>query len=541
MAKSGKSYVLLSLMLLNKEIKHPFLKIKSYGNGSIIYNSAIISDYIKTNILVIPHHLFFQWNRYIEKYFKNIDKKDFNYKVVLKNNELNDLTLNINKIKEYDLLVLNDKNYKKFILITNINNIKFNRIIFDEADSLRLPQLDIESNTKAKFRWFVSSSFINILYPSKYILYSHKLGKMIYKSYGMYPNYYVDLIESIRNQINKNILKLIIVKNDDDYIRSSIMNGSGVSISLVGEYIIECKDPRIAKLLNGIVPKEVMNYINLGKIEKAKEYFDKKQIYSEEKIIKIILNNNKENIKDSVKDNIKDRIKNNKCSICYSDCNNDKCVVSCCSNIFCFVCINKWLGRENNQLLNNGTCPLCNMKLSDKNLFMINNKKNDDNFSIIDMYKTYDIKQVNKEFNKIENLRILLNSKKEEKNIKCDKFRVVIYIDNLTEDDEMCQMIFDILIELNLTWKFLKGNKYVIKNILQLYNSGITNVLILNCENNGCGLDLSNTDYAFFINRNCNQLEEQIICRMNNMKRENELEVYYLLNKNEIEYMDKEK
>ena len=77
---------------------------------------------------------------------------------------------------------------------------------------------------------------------------------------------------------------------------------------------------------------------------------------------------------------------------------NDKSLVKCCSNVFCFKCINIWLASKN-------VCPLCKTKLNTDDLYLIRDNEDDTENIIIDETLP------NKEFDKLKNLEILLKNK----------------------------------------------------------------------------------------------------------------------------------
>ena len=166
---------------------------------------------------------------------------------------------------------------------------------------------------------------------------------------------------------------LLVLKNDDDYIDKSF------NIPIPNQYIIECKDPISTILLNGIVDKNVINCLNANNNKGAIELFNSRQKITEENIINIVIEKfidqiknldiqieaysqmifnsdneinlrernsrieklkEKRDILNTKINDIKQRINNNNlCSICYEDIQ-DKTLVKCCSNIFCFKCIN---------------------------------------------------------------------------------------------------------------------------------------------------------------------------------------------------------
>lgn len=533
---SGKSYVILALILENKNINNS--QIQSYGLNNIFININSSLDTYKTNLLVVPHNLYYQWVKYIKEI---TDDCSFKYKFICRKKDLQEFITDTKKIDNYDLILITDTNYKVITNLILLNNIRLNRVIYDEIDSLNIPN---NKKIDSKFYWFITASFTNLLYPRGYGYFDKRLNIYIRKASGLSNKGYVaDLFSSIFYNMKEEFSHLLVLKNNDDYIDKSF------NIPLPNQFIIECKDPICTTLLNGIVDKNVINCLNANNNKGAIELFNSKQKITEDNIIDIVitkfvkeiknidiqinafsemifysdetlnqnernnrinrLNEKKELLNNKIQ-NIKNRInKNNLCSICYETID-DKTIVKCCSNTFCFKCINLWLCQK-------ASCPLCNKKLNDKEIFLIqeehiNNLENE----IIDDNET------NKEFDKLQNLEILLKNKKEK-----SKYLIFseydISFENITK-----------LFENKYKYSYLKGNKYIIQKIIKDYKEGDLDILLVNIHNYGSGLNLENTTDIIMFHKFDANIENQVIGRAQRQGRDKSLNIYYLLNKNEI-------
>ena len=89
---SGKSYVILALILLNKSINNS--QIESYGLNNIFINITSPLETYKTNLLVIPHNLYFQWKKYITTI---TDDKNFKYKLICRKKDLQEFIFDTKK------------------------------------------------------------------------------------------------------------------------------------------------------------------------------------------------------------------------------------------------------------------------------------------------------------------------------------------------------------------------------------------------------------------------------------------------------------
>ena len=206
---------------------------------------------------------------------------------------------------------------------------------------------------------------------------------------------------------------------------------------------------------------------------------------------------------------IKQRINNNNlCSICYEDIQ-DKTLVKCCSNIFCFKCINLWLCQK-------ASCPLCKEKLGPDDLYLIQEKENEIQNEILDT------DEINKNFDKLNNLEILLKNKKEG-----SKYLI------FSEYDISFDNIIKIF-ENKYKYSYLKGNKYIIQRILNDYKEGDLDILLVNIHNYGSGLNLENTTDIVMFHKFDANIENQVIGRAQRFGRKESLNIHYLLNQNEI-------
>ena len=74
---SGKSYVILSLIMKNKDINYS--QIETFGHNKVFLNISTQVENYKTNLLVVPHNLFYQWCAYIKNI---IDDDKITYKLI---------------------------------------------------------------------------------------------------------------------------------------------------------------------------------------------------------------------------------------------------------------------------------------------------------------------------------------------------------------------------------------------------------------------------------------------------------------------------
>ena len=100
--------------------------------------------YIPSNLIIVPHSLFYQWLNDIRE---NTSLKV--YPIRTKRDKI-DMDL----FMEYDIILCNANKYK--IISEKSANYKWSRVIIDEADTINLPN---SSNISYDFLWFITTTY----------------------------------------------------------------------------------------------------------------------------------------------------------------------------------------------------------------------------------------------------------------------------------------------------------------------------------------------------------------------------------------------
>lgn len=528
---SGKSYIILALLVTNPRPLITKNMIQSYGNYNITIEYATQEyKYIDVNIIVCSYGLINQWEKYIKLFYDaqasyyiiNSKKKYFEF---------------VQSKNAYTILLVSSSFYKYLVNHILTNKYIINRLIFDEADNIAsTPRSEIVPST---FYWFVTASYYNILFPyPKYDYSNYTNSYMVSQGISnTYIRYFIGHIIKTLPQAEQFILDKTIVKCDDDFIKKSFMIPNNII------KIIQCQDPFEISILSNIAHHNIIKLLNAGDVQGAISLMDRKNVGSECNIIKIAkydFNKQLKNVQtmkkyhnDIIYDNENDRIEkidecekretllikkldllekriteSNSCHICLSDSIENKAITSCCRNTFCFECVCKWISQAH-------TCPLCKKSLSkiNQDLYICKN----------DLNGVSNKETIYKPKTKIESLKILLNQLK-----KNDLMKVLIF----SEYDNTFVVIENILRELNIKYGFLKGN--CLKNTLDKYKrSKNINVLLVNSRSYGSGLNLENTTDVILFHKFDGQIENQVIGRAQRPGRTTPLNVWYLLHENE--------
>lgn len=533
---SGKSYVILSLILLQKSLDIEFRTVSYLGNYVTLKKKETFNT-CSCNIIVVPHSIKIQWVNYIKNfsdkmtYYLIDSKKSFDE--VVKEWDI--------KYKFYSVLLITGSFYRYLEQFINDKKTKVSRVIFDEADTCNVPSC---KKIEAQFYWFVTASYKNIVYPYSCESWNRVTRTRDYLTNGIENNKFIKEIFKINlhytNQVLfRKIFDSLIIKNTDEYVDQSYKLPDIVYTTII------CKEPSYLHILNGIVSDQILHFLHAGDVQGAMQCVNKINVNTEENIINKILedyNNKIHNINCSIScanqftyqvenDRIEklnklesekkiftekltllnDRLNDsNECIICYEPIS-VKTITKCCNSSYCLQCISKWLE-------NNNKCPLCKKDINFDSLYYVSNKeeKEEENIIVDVNSETYDFSK----YSKYENLIYLLENKD-----KNSKFLICSDYDNTFIEIE------EKLKNKNIKYEKVKGNN--VRNTIDRYKNSDLNILLVNSKHYGSGMNLENTTDIVLFHKLDSEIEKQVIGRAHRMGRTCSLKVHYLLHKSE--------
>lgn len=534
---AGKSYVVLSLVLDDTPISVEPM-IKSYYNGLVVTSAVQHKPVINTNILVIPHSLCSQWQTYITNF-----KPDLSYLMIHRNRHF--VKFDDTNISEFKLIVVTCTMYARLADYLSQQNVVVRRVFYDEVDDMNCQS---ESHIESEFHWFVTASYENLLYPRGHTSYNSDISRYIenatgFKHRGFLRNMFGELISSM----GPSVFRRLFLKNCDAYIHSSL------HLPDLTSQIVECRALMLIHVLDGLVDRQIIQLLHANDIQGAIKLISAGHQQSEDCIISILISKLQRQLKNTiisiqytdmlVYENeeekhtelqaltvkkvelerkisfIHERIREtNTCPICYEDITN-KCVLNCCSNAYCFKCISYWLGTKQPA---ERKCPFCKACVTiQDNLYVVDNTITSvvEHHADIEMEDTRLISPSNDKFKNLEGIL---------KTVGFDKKYLIF-----SSYDNTFQTVSEMLTKMGIKYSYLKGNGYIIRNIVDAYKNGTTQVLLVNTKHYGSGLNLENTTDLIMFHKFDTDIEKQVIGRANRYGRTEPLRVWYLLHANE--------
>ena len=542
---SGKSYVILSMVMdRNGNGGLPVgPSLRSYACNQVLLCMHDRLQTLKTSLLVIPHNLCHQWEEYIKTFSDNIK-----YFMVSKLRSLP--VLMRENVPDYDLIVVTSTFYNRLASYLTSKSYKMRRVIFDEVDDINIPNC---ASMEAEFYWFVTASYGSLIWPRGYTRWDPDAMRYVYHSQGIKNSGFIkSLFIDLANSVDRELTKILVIRNSPQYVQESMR------LPEIRTTFVACKTPLTINILNGLVHRQVIDALNAGDISSALQFVDPTNRTTEDNIIRVLINryamqarnvqlqisvvermefptdaqreaeitrmNTKHDELMRKISSIQERIKgSDTCSICF-DALENKCIVRCCSNAFCFGCITRWLAAGH------PTCPMCKFSpLAMSDLMVVRDGVGSDQAQAIEPRVQQAEDQITSPNNdKLQNLEAILRARMRDENAN---FLIFSSYDNsLTK-------IVPVLERVRAKYATLKGNHMTIKNTVRRYREGTLNVLLVNAQQYGSGLNLENTTDLILFHKFDTEIETQVIGRAQRFGRSDELRTWFLLYENEMAHV----
>lgn len=556
---SGKTYMILGLIL---EKNVPEIHDK-YVMGTDHFSIKMITakETTPVNLIVVPHNLANQWEEFIQKsklsYLKlnsindfdvffdveYVEKKEFavaeNNNMVLYKQSRKKIVKGIKKTNDnkqpdifFEKRTINPKKINKIlgktnIFILNVNRYKFfrdifrstkwARVIIDEMDSANIPST---FNEYGNFNWFLTATPTSIFYKS--------------------CRGYVNRIFGY----NQYLLDYFIVKNNDEYVDKSVVLPKPIV------YMANSILQRMISAIRDLIPHDVMQMINAGNMKEAVSKLNC-NVDTEENIINVLtekikteMHNLKTELKylknliphdqdahdkkiKKIRDDIKrckikletvnervNSIKDECCFICAGTFNTPA-ILNCCKSVFCLKCLIASLEIANNK------CPYCRHVIkSNKEYHIIcadkKKKKKEKEDESVTKFEELDKSDV------LEHVLKYIARHDESP-------RILIFSDY----PQTFEKIINNIAKAEMQYSLLSGVPSHITNVINEFNEGIINILMLDSQHYGSGLNLQTANYLILYHRMTPELETQVIGRAHRFGRKIPLKIIYLVNESE--------
>ena len=487
----GKTLSIIGLIVrdkMNWDISTPYVMENSNTDSSGLITTRKSRRYTKlpTNLIVVSPSVVSQW-------VNEIKYTSLKYALITSKKKVENICPS-----DYDIVITVPSIFNFLIKINSKNAWK--RFIYDEPGHMRISGM---KKVIAGFYWLVTATPEEIYTQHKNCR-DNFMKKLIQ-----------DDILSFSSQFEG-----MIIKNEDEFVKESF------SMPETFETYYDCYQP-VLKTLSGCVNSTITNLIESGNIEGAINYLGGKtnnllELVKENKLDKLdklktkkyiyeVVDSNPKKLENVIKDietinndlnEIQKRtteMLNDNCSICMNILNKPV-LETHCHNIFCGECLLKWLNKSSK-------CPLCRADINKSDLVYLSTDK--------DCKKLINT-TTDKKITQIEMVIKIIN------NNKNGKF--IIYSSN----DVSFEPLYRVLEENFISFTTIKGNYKERENSVSEYKNGLKQIIFLNTNHNGSGLNLQETTDIIIYHQITNDMKTQVIGRANRIGRKIPLNVHYL-------------
>ena len=531
---AGKTLMIITLLTIQKKIIERDIEL----GGTQFYSVKLkpSNPLILSNLIIVPHKLLPQWKDAIQKYSPTLNvltiglNKEIDairkIKIEIKKNWKNEdiviekEELDIEKLNGIDIVLIGETMYKRFYKV--VENIRFNRILIDEADSIKLPR---DMNCQFNFLWLITGTPTGLFYTNK------------------------SFIGKIFKDDNLNLNSNFVIKNDDKFIEQSIKLPHPKRLK------IKCVTPRELEIIKDLIPPSILQMINAGNSDQAIRTLNC-NIDTNENILQVITKNLQDSIankkieleaeqkkhypfnlqkehEQKIKfienqieklinkfEDIKKKIyqlNDTNCPVCMGEFTNPV-IVNCCKNMFCFDCLAVSMGE-----LKNNKCPYCTQKIAQSDIHIFQNET---------IVKTSQSSCCNSnKYAEKDKLDVLLDLVQKKPN---GSFMIFA---GFQETFNKIETKFK---DLNISYHILKGQASTVNKYIEDFKNKKVRILMLNAQFFGAGMNLQMATDIVMYHRFTKEMEEQIIGRAQRLGRaiDEPLNIYYLLHDNESDSIE---
>jgi SNF2 family DNA or RNA helicase len=455
-----------------------------FGNGYIVKKTLLKYKKVNATLIICSTSIIKQWK-------EEIELSNLRYNIINKKKEIAEL-----KVQDYDVILCIPGLYN--LLIEKFELFAWKRFIYDEPTHTKIKSM---KSISCGFLWLISSTPYDLIYKSSSSI--HFLCNIF--------SHFMDL----------NILKYIIIKNEDDYVRKSFQ------MPPISYHYYDCYQPLLF-IVKDLISVSIAEMISAGNIEKAIRQLggnSSSNIYelirqdklSEIETIQIkiekyhqLQDDDKKNKWIQKKERITEQLINlesrfqtlfnHPCHICLNSLK-EPVLVTCCQNIFCGFCFLEWMKTKK-------TCPICRTNISSPMMFYLQQPSE----SSLEMKSDFVKKKT-----KIEILLEILESKPDAKFLIFSNY------------NETFQIIRDLLSQESIPFIEIKGNLEMREKQLDLFHHSPNHVLFLHSLTNGAGINIQDATDIILYHKMNEDIESQVIGRAFRIGRTIPLHIHYLL------------
>jgi len=540
---AGKSLVALSLV---KE-EPPQTSSLIIRNGNEYQDSVIVSIkhmpsvtdiidisgsedrkvYTRASLCIVPHNVCPQWESYIK------DQTTLNASIIKRTK---DCEKSMVDLLRSDIILVSSTMLKKFMAIfPDFSRVIWSRLFVDEADSIICTVR--HGDISARFTWFISASWVNMLFPSG--IHSYSMNNLpedyqVALGSGIIPGIqsrYGFIYHTLSDTRNSGFTQ-ILIKNNDLWINESLAR------PVISHETILCKTPANLSILSGYISAAAMEALHAGDTVGALDALGLKTTTKETLVDRVTMSLRGDlaqaerllefkrtmdystpliklqaiekaeqkvvRLREQL-ESLEARIKSasqESCPICFEP-PQTPTLTPCCRHSFCLSCLCECMKSRQ-------ACPLCRTPIASISELLVVGEK-DTNTESATSLPTKSTALLERLLASNENDRFLVFSAHEA------SFRGLKEL--LSVNGIRCEL--------------LSGSGARVERLRNQFSDGTIRVLCMNARHVGAGINLEAATHVVLYHRMNTELEKQVIGRAVRFERKAELKIIHLAHEGE--------
>lgn len=499
--------------------------------------------YTRTALIIVPHNIVSQWESYIQ------EQTDLNAVIIKRTKDCDyDAPRFLQRVLTSDLVLVSGTMLKKFIGAVSMygpmfRDVIWSRLFIDEADTIPCGLRQGDAN--ARFTWFITGSWLNVLFPRG--LYEYTIKQLDESLRAALGNGHIAGLSSSLNIVSATVsdsrdprFTALILRNRDNWIDASLAR------PVVHHDTVMCRAPANLGILRDYVTPAALEALHAGdtagaltamglkasskesvtatltaslrgELAQAEKMlaFKREMEYSSPAAKKEALVKAEAKVArareqlTSLENRIAGAANGDLCPICY-DTPRTTTLTPCCRQAFCLSCICECLASK-------PACPLCRVAISSPKQLAVLGADGSEESAEEDAAELLPTKGA-------ALLNLLSASKADE--------RYLVF----SAHEASFKGLRELLAARDIRCEVLQGTAARIDRLRRQFRDGTVRVLCMNARHVGAGLNLESATHVVLYHRMNVELERQVIGRAVRFERAGELRVIHLVHEQETTF-----
>lgn len=496
--------------------------------------------HVRTALVIVPHNVVSQWETYIR------DQTMLDAVFIKKTKDCDyDAPRFLQRVLAADVVLVSGTMLKKFVGAVSMygplfRDVVWSRLFIDEADTipcgLRLGEVT------ARFTWFITGSWLNMLFPRG--LYEYIVKQLDEETRVAIGNGYIAGLNSHMNVVSATVsdskdprFTALILRNRDDWIDASlarpvihhdtIMCRAPANLGILRDFVTPAalealhagdtagaltamgikasSKESVAAALTGSLRGELTQAEKMLAFKREMEYSTpaaKKEalIKAEAKVARL------QDQLTALENRIAGAANGDLCPICY-DTPRTTTLTPCCRQAFCLACICECLASK-------PACPLCRVAIASPKQLAVLGADGEEEVAEEELLPTKGAALLN-----------LLGASKPDE-------RYLVF----SAHEASFKGLRELLAARGVRCEVLQGTAARIDRLRKQFREGTVRVLCMNARYVGAGLNLESATHVVLYHRMNVELERQVIGRAVRFERAGELRVIHMVHEQETTF-----